>query len=287
MAESLENLPPLREVIQTYDLGAKKSLGQNFLFDLNLTRKIARAANLGPNTHVIEIGPGPGGLTRALLEQDIIKLTAVERDQRCVNALNDYVKPVVGDKLEIIEGDALEIDPADITKAPRAIVANLPYNVATPLLIGWLQNATAYESMTLMFQKEVAMRITAEVGTKAYGRLSVLAQWLCECSRVFDVPASAFTPPPKITSSIVRLVPKVLGDDQPAIKTIEIVTGLAFGQRRKMLRQSLKSMVPDIQEFLKACGIEETLRADALSVDHYIKIAKAYEAGFNSSEMNF
>lgn len=285
MTDALNNLPPLRDVIKEYDLAAKKSLGQNFLLDLNLTRKIARAAKLTQDMQVIEIGPGPGGLTRALLEQDIKRLVAIERDHRCVRALEEVVMPVTAGKLHIIEGDAMQVDPIKVSSAPRAIVANLPYNIATPLLIGWLQQASEYKSFTLMFQKEVVMRITAEPNSKAYGRLSVLCQWLCDCSRAFDVPASAFTPPPKITSSIVRLVPKDLDADQPRIETVEKITGLAFGQRRKMLRQSLKTLVPDISEFLEKIGLKETLRADALSVSDFIKLAKTYEEGFNSSEI--
>lgn len=277
MTHDIDSLPPLRDVIRTYDLAAKKSLGQNFLLDLNLTAKIARSAQLSPDMQVIEIGPGPGGLTRALLNEDISKLIVIERDHRCVHALNDVVMPVTVDRLEIHKGDAMQIDPAALTSAPRAIVANLPYNIATPLLIGWLQNANAYESMTLMFQKEVALRIIAEPETKAYGRLSVLSQWLCECSRVFDVPASAFTPPPKITSSIVRLVPRSFDTPQPDIATVEKITALAFGQRRKMLRQSLKPLVADISAFLDGLDIKETLRADALPVSDFIKMARALE----------
>tara|TARA_B100000686_G_scaffold345247_2_gene429459 strand:+ start:2367 stop:3206 length:840 start_codon:yes stop_codon:yes gene_type:complete len=272
----IQDLPPLRDIIRDYDLAAKKSLGQNFLLDLNLTRKIARAAQLPQGCHVIEVGPGPGGLTRAILEQDIASLTAIEMDTRCVEALHQVVAPVT-DKLKVIEGDALEVNPAEMTPEPRAIVANLPYNVATPLLIGWLHQAKCYDSLTLMFQKEVAMRIAAVPRTKAYGRLSVLSQWLCECEAVFDVPASAFTPPPKITSTIVRLVPRTLDGPQPAIKTVEKITGLAFGKRRKMLRQSLKGLVADVPAFLEENDILETARAEELDVNDFIRLALAYE----------
>lgn len=272
-----DDLPPLRDVIENHGLAAKKNLGQNFLLDLNLTRKIARAAKLTPDMHVIEIGPGPGGLTRALLEQDIKKLTAIERDDRCIAALQD-VRRAVGPRFELIAGDALETDIVRMTDAPRAVVANLPYNIATPLLIGWLRQIADFTSLTLMFQKEVALRITADHGSKTYGRLSVICQWLCRCDMAFDVPASAFTPPPKVTSSIVRLVPRPPETDWPRIETVEKITGLAFQQRRKMLRQSLKTLGPDIHDFLKQAGIPETARAEALSVEEFIHLAKLYES---------
>ena len=278
--KTIETLPPLREVIKTYDLAAKKSLGQNFLLDLNLTRKIARAAELTADMHVIEVGPGPGGLTRAILEQDIQSLHAIEMDRRCVKGLNELILPQA-ENFTVIEGDALNVNVTEITSAPRAIVANLPYNVATPLLIGWLHQADQIAGMTLMFQKEVADRITAEPKTKAYGRLSVISQWLCDCRQAFDVPASAFTPPPKITSTIVRLVPKKLRGEQPKIETVEKITAMAFGQRRKMLRQSLKTLVPDIASFLADLDILETARAEVLSVDDFVRMALAYEQSEN------
>ena len=275
-AVDLSHLPPLRDVIRDHDLGAKKSLGQNFLLDLNLTRKIARAANLDPSSHVIEIGPGPGGLTRALVEQDVVSVTAIERDDRCVRALQQVVTAAAG-KLKIIPADALETDITTLSDAPRSIVANLPYNIATPLLIGWLKQADHIESMTLMFQKEVAQRIVAEPETKAYGRLSVISQWLSSCKISFDVPASAFTPPPKITSSIVYFKMRRFDTPQPKIGTVENVTALAFNQRRKMLRQSLKTLVPDIQGFLAGLDIKETLRADNVTVEQFLNIARALE----------
>ena len=272
----VSHLPPLRDVIREHDLGAKKSLGQNFLLDLNLTDKIARAAQLTPDMHVIEIGPGPGGLTRALISQDIKTVTAIERDERCITALQPLVEAAEG-KLKIISADALETDVVSMTDAPRAIVANLPYNIATPLLIGWLKQIDEIKSMTLMFQKEVAQRIVAAPKTKAYGRLSVISQWLCDCKIAFDVPAAAFTPPPKITSSIVYLKAKNLEASQPGFQTVERITAMAFNQRRKMLRQSLKALVSDIQGFLANIGIKETLRADSVSVEQYIDMARAYE----------
>ena len=200
-------LPPLREVIARHGLAARKSLGQNFLLDLNLTARIARAAAPLERVNVIEIGPGPGGLTRALLLAGAGHVTAIERDPRCVAALAELAEAFPG-RLSIVAGDALEIDPATLAPAPRKIVANLPYNIATPLLLGWLGTATAYESLTLMFQKEVAERLAATPRSKAYGRLSVMTQWLCEVRALFDIPAKAFVPPPKVTSSVLRLTPR-------------------------------------------------------------------------------
>lgn len=274
---TLADLPPLREVIRAYELGAKKSLGQNFLLDLNLTRKIARSAQLTPDMTVIEVGPGPGGLTRALLEQDIRKLVAIERDDRCIRALGD-VKAASAVPFEVIADDALNIDVRDIAPSPRAVVANLPYNIATPLLINWIRDSQDYQSLTLMFQKEVAQRIIAAPKTKAYGRLSVICQWRAACSIAFDVPASAFTPPPKVTSSIVRCVPYHFKAPQPRFETVEKITALAFQQRRKMLRQSLKKLSPNVLDILKQAGLDETTRADAVAVEDYIRLAQVYEA---------
>ena len=275
----IENLPPLRDVIREHGLAAKKSLGQNFLLDLNLTRKIARAANLSPEMTVIEIGPGPGGLTRALLEQEIKTLYAIERDDRCIQALQPVIQASQG-RLVVHAQDALQIDVVDHTDEPRAIVANLPYNIATVLLINWLKSATAFQSMTLMFQKEVAQRIVAPVGTKAYGRLSVISQWLCACKIAFDVPASAFTPPPKVTSSIVHMRPYTGQTATPKLSTVEKITAMAFNQRRKMIRQSLKSLVPDIRGFLNQVDMDETHRADHLSVEDYLTLACHYEDNY-------
>lgn len=265
-------LPPLRDVIAAHDLRAHKALGQNFLLDLNLTAKIARAAGDLDGVHVFEIGPGPGGLTRGLLQTDAVRITALEFDSRAVAALQDLVQAAKG-RLEVIEGDALATDLTRLSKPPRAIVANLPYNIATPLLVGWLrqirENPQAYRSMTLMFQREVAERLCAAPGSKTYGRLSILAQWLCEVKMVFDVPPAAFTPPPKVTSSVVRFVPKALNGPQPAFEMIEKLTAAAFGQRRKMIRSSLK----DYRDALAACGLEETSRAENLSVEDFIALA--------------
>ncbi len=273
----LSHLPPLREVIRENGLAAKKSLGQNFLLDLNITEKIVRHAGLGEDVNAIEIGPGPGGLTRALVGSEAKTVTAIERDERCISALAPLVE-ASNDRLKLLYEDALTVDLTDLVSAPRAIVANLPYNIATPLLISWLKQSENFQSMTLMFQKEVAGRIVAKVGTKAYSRLSVISQWLCDVSIAFDLPPGAFTPPPKVTSSIVHLRPKAIADDAPSFETVERVTGAAFNQRRKMLRQSMKSLVPDIKAFLSDVGIDETLRADNVTVEQFIVMAKALES---------
>jgi 16S rRNA (adenine1518-N6/adenine1519-N6)-dimethyltransferase len=253
-------LPPLREVIRRFDLGARKTLGQNFLLDLNLTRRIARTAAPLEHVSVIEIGPGPGGLTRALLMEGARHVTAIERDHRCIAALGE-VAAAFPDRLTIVEGDALDIDPASLVPAPRKIVANLPYNVATPLLIGWLSNPRAYESLTLMFQKEVAQRLAATPRSKEYGRLSVLTQWLCEVRLVFDVPPQAFVPAPKVTSTVVCLTPRPEPLAPCRKEDLERVTAAAFGQRRKMLRASLKSLGADALTLLEEARVEPTARA--------------------------
>jgi 16S rRNA (adenine1518-N6/adenine1519-N6)-dimethyltransferase len=269
-------LPPLREVIARHGLAARKSLGQNFLFDLNLTRRIARAAGPLEGFTVIEVGPGPGGLTRALLAEGAERLAVIERDDRAIAALEDIAAAYPG-RLEIIAGDAMETDHAALAAGqPAKIVANLPYNIATPLLVGWLTGPAwppFYASLTLMFQKEVAERIVARPGGKDYGRLSVLSQYRCEARKLFDVNRSAFTPPPKVTSSIVQLVPKA--DPQPAcrLELLERVTAAAFGQRRKMLRASLKSVLPEPETVLGELGIDPELRAEQLPVEAFARIA--------------
>ncbi len=267
-------LPPLRDVIRRFDLGARKSLGQNFLLDLNLTRRIARAAAPLDAASVIEVGPGPGGLTRALLLEGARRVTAIERDPRCVAALAELGAAFPG-RLAVIEADALEIDAASLVPAPRKIVANLPYNVATPLLIGWLGNIRAFESLTLMFQKEVAQRLVAAPRSKVYGRLSVLTQWLCEVTLVFDVPPQAFVPPPKVTSTVVRLTPRPEPLAPCRLDDLERVTAAAFGQRRKMLRQSLKSLGGDTAAIIAAAGISSTARAEELSIADFCALARA------------
>jgi 16S rRNA (adenine1518-N6/adenine1519-N6)-dimethyltransferase len=270
-------LPPLREVIRRHDLAARKSLGQNFLLDLNLTSRIARAAAPLEHADVIEIGPGPGGLTRALLLEGARHVTAVERDPRCVAALGELVAAFPG-RLSIVEGDALALDAAVLAPPPRKIVANLPYNIATPLLLGWLRNAEDFESLTLMFQKEVALRLAATPRSRAYGRLSVMAQWRAEVRRLFDIPPRAFVPPPKVTSSVVQLVPRAAPLAPCRFEALERILAAGFGQRRKMLRQSLKPLDRDVEALLAAASAEPTARAEELSVTQFCALARAYDA---------
>jgi 16S rRNA (adenine1518-N6/adenine1519-N6)-dimethyltransferase len=272
---SHDGLPPLREVIEQHGLHARKALGQNFLLDLNLTGKIARAAGDLVDHTVIEVGPGPGGLTRALLSNGAKRVVAIERDERCLAALAEISAHYPG-RLQVVSADALKVDMADLTKGePTKIVANLPYNVGTELLIRWLATSEwppFYQSLTLMFQKEVAERIVARPGADAYGRLGVLAGWRTDARIAFDVPARAFTPPPKVTSSVVHLVPRpapVAAD----IRRLERATEAAFGQRRKMLRQSLKSLGGET--LLQRVGIDPTRRAETLSVEEFVRLANA------------
>jgi 16S rRNA (adenine1518-N6/adenine1519-N6)-dimethyltransferase len=275
-----DDLPPLRDVIRRYDLQARKSLGQNFLLDLNLTGRIARAAGPLDNVTIIEVGPGPGGLTRALLTHGAKHVVAVERDDRAVAALADLAARYPG-RLSVVSGDALEIDGASLSEArPLRIVANLPYNIATPLLIGWLTAEPWppwYDRMVLMFQREVAERIVAAPGSKAYGRLSVLAGWRARARILFDVAPTAFVPPPKVTSSVVEFIPRetVAACDATALQR---VTEAAFGQRRKMLRQSLKSLGTDPRMLLEAAGLDETARAEEIPVEGFAALARALVA---------
>ncbi len=272
--EFIDNLPPLRDIIASHDLAAKKQLGQNFLLDLNLTSRIARTAGDLGDTTVIEIGPGPGGLTRAILAAGVKKIIAIERDERCIMALQDYLAPTYGDRLEIIFGDALKQDFVALCPPPRRIMSNLPYNIATPLLIGWLKNARAYTGLTLMFQKEVADRITAKPRTKAYGRLSIMSQWQCEVRPEFNIDARAFTPPPKVQSTVVTLITRAQPLAPASWDAMEKVTATAFSQRRKMLRQSLKPLNLNVEDV----GIKETARAEELSVADFAALARLYEA---------
>lgn len=270
-----DGLPPLRQVIDAHGLAAKKSLGQNFLFDLNLTRRIARAAAPLNQATIIEIGPGPGGLTRALLVEGAARVIAVERDARALPALAEIASHYPG-RLQVIEGDALDVDWTSLVSGPARIVANLPYNVGTPLLLGWLTKGPwppFYDSMTLMFQKEVALRIAAAPGSDDYGRLSVICQWRCVCKKLFDVNRSAFTPPPKITSSIVQLVPRQKPEIECTVTALERVTAAAFGQRRKMLRSSLKSVFETPEAVLEKLGIDPTRRAEELAVNDFARLA--------------
>jgi len=268
-------LPPLRDVIARHGLTARKGFGQNFLLDLNLTARIARAAAPLAGTGVFEVGPGPGGLTRALLDARAREVVAVERDRRCIAALAELTDVWPG-RLRVIEADALEADPVALVAPPRKIIANLPYNIATPLLIGWLRQARSFESMTLMFQKEVALRLAAAPGSADYGRLSVIAQWACAVTLLFDIPPRAFVPSPKVTSSVVRLVPR--REPTPVrLGALERVTAAAFGQRRKMVRSSLKTLGVDETELLAAAGVDPTARAESLSVDTFCRLAGAYD----------
>jgi len=270
-----DGLPPLRDVIGRYGLQAKKSLGQNFLFDLNLTRRIARAAAPLEGFTIVEVGPGPGGLTRALLMEGARDVIAVERDLRAIEALHEISAAYPG-KLRVIPGDALATDWASLIAGPAKVVANLPYNIATPLLIGWLATGNWppwFASLTLMFQKEVAERIVAVPGSGDYGRLSILCQYLCQAHKLFDVNRSAFTPPPKVTSSIVQLIPRNAPAPVCAITTLERVTAAAFGQRRKMLRSSLKTLVDSPETLLARAGIDPQLRAEQLPVASFAELA--------------
>ena len=271
---SASNLPPLRDVIARHGIGARKGLGQHFLLDLNLTRRIADAAGDLTGTTVIEVGPGPGGLTRALLETDARRILVIERDRRCLAALGELAIAYPG-KLNILAADALDVDPASLTDAPRHIVANLPYNIATPLLIRWLSQAGAYAGLTLMFQKEVAQRLAAPPGGKAYGRLSVLAQWLCEVQLLFDISPRAFTPPPKVTSTVVALTPRPAPLFEADQAVLQRVAAAAFGQRRKMLRTSLKSLGADTARLIAEAGVASTARAEDLSVAEFCALARA------------
>lgn len=277
MKRAKDGLPPLREVIRRYGLVAKKSLGQNFLCDLNLTERIARAAGPLVGVTILEVGPGPGGLTRALLALGAHRVIAIERDERAVTALQDVAAHYPG-RLDIVTADALKFDPrGDLDGAGARIVANLPYNIATALLVSWLSVEPWppwFDRAVVMFQREVAERIVAMPGSKSYGRLSVLTQWRCQAHIVFDVNAAAFVPPPKVTSSLVRLVPRVapLACQR---QRLEAVTQAAFGQRRKMLRQSLRSLGVDPLRLIDKAGLLATARAEEIPVEGFVALARA------------
>jgi len=273
---AIDTLPPLREVIASHQLSARKSLGQNFLLDLNLTAKIARQAGDLQDCDVLEIGPGPGGLTRGLLSEGARKVVAVEKDTRCIAALNDIAAAYPG-KLEVINGDALEIDPLAHLTPPIRVAANLPYNVGTELLVRWLtppEWPPFWQSLTLMFQREVAERIVAQPGSKTYGRLAILAQWRAEARIAMSLPPGAFTPPPKVSSSVVHLTalpePRYPADAATLSRTV----AAAFNQRRKMLRASLKGVAPDIEDRLVAAGIKPTDRAEQISLEAFCALAR-------------
>jgi 16S rRNA (adenine1518-N6/adenine1519-N6)-dimethyltransferase len=270
----IDDLPPLREVIRRHGLSAKKSLGQNFLLDLNLTARIARAAAPIEAAVVVEVGPGPGGLTRALLAEGARRVIAIERDDRAIPALEEIAARYPR-QLEVVTGDALNFNArAHLGNERARVVANLPYNIATALLIGWLTETWPpwYDALVLMFQREVAERIVATPGSKTYGRLSVLANWRCESKILFDVAPSAFVPPPKVTSSVVRLIPRA-EPLQCDAGVLQKVTEAAFGQRRKMLRQSLKSLGVDTGVLLAAAAIEPTARAEEIPVQGFVALA--------------
>jgi 16S rRNA (adenine1518-N6/adenine1519-N6)-dimethyltransferase len=273
----IDTLPPLRDVIATHGLSAKKSLGQNFLLDLNLTSKIARQAGALEACDVLEIGPGPGGLTRGLLAEGARRVLAIEKDARCLPALAEIAQVYPG-QLEVLNADALEIDPRAHLTAPIRVAANLPYNVGTELLVRWLTPAQwppFWESLTLMFQREVAERIVAQPGSKAYGRLAVLAQFRSEARIVMTLPPEAFTPPPKVSSAVVHItaLPEPRFEADPAI--LSRVVAVAFNQRRKMLRASLKSLNPDIEGHLTSAGIPATDRAENVPLEAFCALARS------------
>jgi 16S rRNA (adenine1518-N6/adenine1519-N6)-dimethyltransferase len=280
VSDAFDSLPPLREVIRQHGLVAKKSLGQNFLFDLNLASRIGRAAGPLSGVTVVEVGPGPGGLTRALLALGAEHVIAVERDHRAIAALQE-IAALYPNRLDVIAADALSFDPRPrLSSGPVRIVANLPYNIATALLVAWLSIEPWppwYDSAVLMFQREVAERIVAAPGSKTYGRLSVLVQWRCEARILFDVNAAAFVPPPKVTSSLLRIVPRAapLPCEHKLLKS---VTQAAFGQRRKMLRQSLRSLGTDAPALIAAAGLDPTARAEDISVAGFVALARALAA---------
>ena len=272
----IDSLPALREVIAANDLSARKSLGQNFLLDLNLTAKIARQAGPLDGCDILEIGPGPGGLTRGLLAEGARFVLAIEKDRRCLTALH-HISNAYPERLTVLEGDALSIDPLQYLTPPIKVAANLPYNIGTELLIRWLtppQWPPFWTSLTLMFQREVADRIVAQPGSKAYGRLALLAQWRCDPQIVMSLPPEAFTPPPKISSAVVHFTalpaPRFPADQ----KVLERVIAMAFNQRRKMLRSALKGLGPDIEDRLVAAGLKPTERAEQVSLEGFCNLAR-------------
>jgi 16S rRNA (adenine1518-N6/adenine1519-N6)-dimethyltransferase len=273
-----DGLPPLRDVIRASGLSARKSLGQNFLLDFNLTRRIARAAGPLEGATVVEVGPGPGGLTRALLLEGAARVIAIERDERCLPALRDIAALYPG-RIEIVTADAREFDYGALhLRAPARIVANLPYGVATPLLVGWLKTEPWppwFDRLVLMFQREVALRIVAKPGTSDYGRLAVLSQWRTSPRILLTLPAAAFTPRPKVDSSLVELVPREVPQPSCNVAALERVTAAAFGQRRKMLRSSLRQITPDAEAVLQELGIDPKRRAEELPVGDFCRIANA------------
>ena len=273
--DNLDSLPSLREVIAAHGLAARKGLGQHFLLDLNLTKRIVAQAGDLSGVHVVEIGPGPGGLTRPLLNSKAKTITAVEMDARCVIALEPLVEQSKG-RFRLLEGDALKVDMLSLVPSPRAIIANLPYNVGTALLLGWLHHAEQFKSMTLMFQAEVVDRLVAEPNSKAYGRLSVITQFCCDAKRVLKIPARAFTPPPKIDSAVVHLTPRASRPKDVDLDVLEKVTAAAFGQRRKMLRSSLKPLGGE--PLCERAGLNPQSRAEELTLSDFENLVRAYKS---------
>ncbi len=276
----IDGLPPLREVIATHGIAAKKSLGQNFLLDLNLTARIARSAGSLPDCDILEIGPGPGGLTRGLLAEGARRVMAIEKDSRCIAALDEISAAYPG-RLHVINGDALEVDPLAHLTPPIRVAANLPYNIGTELLVRWLTPPAwppFWESLTLMFQREVAQRIVAEPGSKAYGRLAILAQWRSDPHIVLDLPPEAFTPPPKVSSAVVHLTALPKPRFEADAQTLSTVVAAAFNQRRKMLRSALKSLSPEIEDVLLSAGIKPTERAEQVPLEGFCALARAVDA---------
>ena len=273
----IDSLPTLRETVENHGLMAKKALGQNFLLDKNITDKIIRLSldkqklTDFQGAEVFEVGPGPGGLTRSVLRNNPNKLTVVEMDERCIDIMREIQK-LIGNRIEIINGDALKIDFSTLGQSPRHIVSNLPYNISVPLLTNWLWQIKSFNSLTLMFQKEVADRICAPSGNKDYGRLSVLSQLICKIDKLFDLNPNCFVPAPKIWSTVLLFQPLSEIPSQDILSKVEKLTSLAFGQRRKMIRQSLKS-IPDLKSKLEAIGLSETLRAEQISPQQYLQLA--------------
>ena len=277
---SIDALPPLKQAIDSHGLAARKSLGQNFLLDLNLTAKIARLSGRNENHDVLEIGPGPGGLTRGLLSEGARRVLAIEKDERCLPALAE-ISDAYPNRLKVMEGDALDIDPLDHLTPPIRVAANLPYNIGTELLVRWLTPPDwppFWDSLTLMFQREVAQRITAEPGSKAYGRLAILSQWRTDAQIVMNLPPEAFSPPPKVSSAVVHLTalpePRFPAD----ANMLQHITATAFNQRRKMMRSSLKGLSPDIEDHLIAAGIKPTDRAEQIDVERFCALARSLKS---------